>query len=291
MSDRQNTIVCIFDPVSPRISAYQIHEWIYEQLRLPEQDVRMVQIDGPRRRVYLKFTDNERVHTVLRATNGQSEFRHDNGEISHVQIELAGMGKRRIRIANLPPEVSDGSIRATLAKYGNVNEIHEESWSRKYRYPVSNGIRIATVTLAHHIPSYMSIDGNRVLISYDGQPPTCYGCNQVGHQYQDCPHRRRTGGLTRSPTTPSWADIVSQGAANQRDVMEERAPTDTQTNPNDTQREAPNDSISREESTQPLETAEQPGTSGRPPTLDDDTERQQNDTQAETMVIDEDTQL
>ena len=80
MSDRQNTIICIFDPVSPRISAYQIHEWIYEQLHLPEQDVRMVQIDGPRRRVYLKFTDNERVHTVLRATNGKSEFRHDNGK-------------------------------------------------------------------------------------------------------------------------------------------------------------------------------------------------------------------
>ena len=38
-------------------------------------------------------------------------------------------------------------------------------------------------------------------------------------------------------------------------------------------------------------TAEQPGTSGRPPTFDDDTEKQQTVTQAETMVIEEDTQL
>jgi len=59
MSDRQNTIICIFDPKSPRISAFQIHEWIYERLQLPEHDVRMVQIDGPQRRVYIKFVDHE----------------------------------------------------------------------------------------------------------------------------------------------------------------------------------------------------------------------------------------
>jgi hypothetical protein len=158
MSDRQNTTVCIFDPVSPRISAYQIHEWIYEQLRLPDKDVRMVQTDGPRRRVYVKFNDSERVHTVLRATNGQKEFRHVNGEISHAPIELAGMG------------TSASESRTSRRRY--LTAVSAQS-SRKYRYPVSNGIWVATVALARHIPSYKSIDGNRVLISYEGQPPTC----------------------------------------------------------------------------------------------------------------------
>ena len=65
----------------------------------------MVQIDGPRRRVYINFADCERMHTVLRSTSGQTGFRHDNGELSMVQIEIAGMGTRRIRFANLPPEV------------------------------------------------------------------------------------------------------------------------------------------------------------------------------------------
>ena len=27
-TDRENTLVCVFDPKSPRITAYQIHEWI-----------------------------------------------------------------------------------------------------------------------------------------------------------------------------------------------------------------------------------------------------------------------
>jgi hypothetical protein len=121
MSEHQNAIVCIYDLKSPRISVFQIHEWIYDQLHLPEHDVRMLQIDGPRRCVYIKFADCER--TVLRSTNGQTEFRHDNGELSMVQIELAGMGTRRIRIVNLSLEIPDGVIRRAFAKYGELKDI------------------------------------------------------------------------------------------------------------------------------------------------------------------------
>ena len=46
MAERQQTIVCSFEPSSPKISAYDIHEWIFEQLHIPEQLVRMIQIDG-----------------------------------------------------------------------------------------------------------------------------------------------------------------------------------------------------------------------------------------------------
>ena len=51
MSDRQYTIMCCFDPRSPILKAYHIHEWIHENLHLAEDDVRMIQIDGLRRRI------------------------------------------------------------------------------------------------------------------------------------------------------------------------------------------------------------------------------------------------
>jgi len=57
MSERQNTAVCSFDLKNPRISALDIHEWIFEQLHAPENVVTMVQIDETRRQVYIKFTD------------------------------------------------------------------------------------------------------------------------------------------------------------------------------------------------------------------------------------------
>lgn len=49
-----------------------------------------------------------------------------------VRIKLDGMGKKRVRIAKLPPEVTDRMIRSVLAHYGGFKEVQEESWSRAY---------------------------------------------------------------------------------------------------------------------------------------------------------------
>ena len=104
-----------------------------------------------------------------------------------LQVDIAGLGLRRVRIANLPPELPDRILRETISKYGTVKGISEESWSKAYRYPVSNGIRIVELNLNLHKPSHMVIAGIRVLISYEGQPLTCYSCNGAGHQYNECP--------------------------------------------------------------------------------------------------------
>jgi RNA recognition motif-containing protein len=104
----------------------------------------MVQIDGPKRRVKIKFVTSEQMNALLQKTAGQLDYRHDNGEISIVHIELVGMGTRRVWITNLPPEVTDLAIRNALSTYGDIKEIREETYSRAYKYPVSNGIRVAT---------------------------------------------------------------------------------------------------------------------------------------------------
>jgi hypothetical protein len=198
----------MFDIKSPRISAFNIHEWIFETLKLAEEDLYMIQIDGPRRHVYIKFKNAEQVHTVLNESEGQRENRHDNGVISKVKIEPAGMGIKTIRIANLPPEVNERGTANILSRYGEVKDLRDEAWSKSYRYKISNGIRIATMNLKEHIPSYMTIASHKVLISYEGQPATCYGCNNTGHQFQDCPTRRvRTQRPLNQAMTP-WTEIV-----------------------------------------------------------------------------------
>ena len=55
MCERQNTVVFSFDTRSPRVKAYQIHEWLHGTALIREQDVRVIQIDGPLRNVYVKF--------------------------------------------------------------------------------------------------------------------------------------------------------------------------------------------------------------------------------------------
>jgi len=152
---------------------------MYEQLRIEDNEVLMVQIDGPQRLVYIKLHDSNRLQ-VLHLTGGQAEYRNANGEISMVRVETAGLGTRWVRIANLHPEVSEEVIRTTMARYGEVKDVQAETWARFYRYNVPNGVRIAVMTLAKHIPSNITIAGHRVLVSYERQPMTCYRCHETG---------------------------------------------------------------------------------------------------------------
>ena len=66
MNDRLNTILCIFEQKIPRISDFEVHEWIYDTLRLPQQEVRMIQIDGARRNVYIKLSTNEHANEIIK---------------------------------------------------------------------------------------------------------------------------------------------------------------------------------------------------------------------------------
>jgi len=92
MAERNHTMVCIFDPTSPRISAYEIHEWIHDQLQVSEQSLTMIQIDGTKRNVFLNFVCDTYIQNILQSTNGSVEYRHVTGQISIVYLEVADMG-------------------------------------------------------------------------------------------------------------------------------------------------------------------------------------------------------
>ena len=74
----------------------------------------MIQIDGTKRQVYIKLIHNVYVQALHTETNGQTEYKHHNGVLSTVNTAMAGMGTKRVRLANLPPEVKENAIRTAL---------------------------------------------------------------------------------------------------------------------------------------------------------------------------------
>jgi len=118
-------------------------------------------------------------------------YKHDTGELSQVNVEIAGMGTKRKRTAGLPPEFKEATIRESLNKYGDIASIRNETWAAAYTYKVSNGINVVELKLKKHLPSYMSIAGNDVQVSYVGQPPTFFRCNDPGHVQVECPRMKR----------------------------------------------------------------------------------------------------
>jgi len=107
------------------------------------------------------------------------------------------MGTKRVRITNLPPEVKEHTIRTALTPFGTVLAVIEEMWPKTLIYKVPNGVRQVTMTLTKHILSQLTMDGHRVLLSYEGQQATCDGCGDIGHLYPTCPKRRDRGAVSR----------------------------------------------------------------------------------------------
>jgi hypothetical protein len=218
MAERHNT-VCFFDLSSPRITAYDIHEWIFAVLRIPEHTAKMIQIDGIKRHVYIKLADTESVLALLRDTAGQAQYKYPSGELSIVNITLAGLGTKRVRIANLAPEVSNDTPRATLAPYGKIVDIQNKRWSKTQicsgqRRPARDDGFVPTY------PYQLTVAGQRALLSYEGQPDTCYGCGETGHMYQRCPARRKLGSAMTIATAATYSSIVTDSTAMQEEPTE-----------------------------------------------------------------------
>ena len=83
-----------------------------------------------------------------------------------------------------------------------------------------NGVRIVEIKIQQHLPSHLIKAGHDTLVSYDVQPHTCYRCNAIGHQQQDCPRKRATGQPAQNAQTSTWADIVAHRDTNRQHTME-----------------------------------------------------------------------
>jgi hypothetical protein len=121
--EKKDTAVCIFDKNSPRITAYEIQEWIYNSLHSEKEDVVTIQIDGPRQ-VFIKTTHSMVMEDLISRTKGESTYEYDSGETYKV-ISQAGLGRRNVRIANLPPEMPE--YNKTTKKYGQVATIKKKN--------------------------------------------------------------------------------------------------------------------------------------------------------------------
>jgi hypothetical protein len=116
----------------------------------------IIQIDGPKRHVYIKLSDPQ----LLTSTTRHAEYWDTSGVISKGRIDTVRLGLRKVRIANLPHEVAERHIRMAFPKYGDVCDIQSDTWSNNYRYPVAKGIRIAPINLIQHIPSHLILAGH-----------------------------------------------------------------------------------------------------------------------------------
>jgi hypothetical protein len=118
------------------------------------------------------------------------------------------MGLKKVRIQNFPQDVTNRPVREASGKYAEVRRTTEEQCTNAYRYLVLNGIKIIGMNLRKPLPCHMNIPNSSVLVCYEGQPSTCYGCGDMGHQYQDCSQRKHRPNNNEVTSPTKWSDIV-----------------------------------------------------------------------------------
>jgi len=73
--------------------------------------------------VYINFAFSQYLQDLLHSNNGQSEYKHNNGKISQVKIEMAGMCMRRVKLAKLPPVTPDDAVSFAFSQYGEIKKV------------------------------------------------------------------------------------------------------------------------------------------------------------------------
>jgi hypothetical protein len=83
-------------------------------MHLPEDDVRTLQFDGTQRKVFIKFITHDKMMTLYNRLEGPLEYKHEDGTQSLVHVEMAAIGHKKLRVANLPPETPNGVLKDAL---------------------------------------------------------------------------------------------------------------------------------------------------------------------------------
>lgn len=223
MIERKQTLVISFTEQDiPRPEPYLLHEWIYEDLRLMEEQLEMIQLNGVTRQVFIKCTSTNIVEEILERTKGELSFTFSNGQRTKVKIEKAGPGIKSVKIYNLPPELSNTNISTVLEKYGTVYSVTDDSWGQAFRYKIKNGVRTVKMGLKTHIPSYIDVCGFKALVSYENQPTTCSYCHQTGHLRNNCPNKKDLANMIsrNKSDQPAWSKLVAGTLPARRSVLQ-----------------------------------------------------------------------
>jgi len=117
-------------------------------------------------------------------------------------------------------------------------------------------VKIVEMKLKQHIPSHLAIAGNNTIITYDGQPTTCFRCKEIGHLQSECPRKYRQVQPLNTRHQWTWADRLANTLRADKPEQE----TDT------TQTESVNTGKNTEDERENMGEPNQNGQQKRPPT-------------------------
>ena len=102
-----------------------------------------------------------------------------------IRVTAAEQRSRLVYVRDLPSEVTDDALRASLRPFGEVHSIRR---SEHDGFPgLFDGSRVVKMSLSKDIPNLIRLAGFDCRIWYRRQPPWCPICSAPCHRGKECP--------------------------------------------------------------------------------------------------------
>ena len=103
------------------------------------------------------------------------------------------MEKKLIKIKGIPAEAVLESLILKISHFGNAISCKWDKTTPNMNEIITGShkqIIIIEIELERDIPSFIEYEGERLIVNYMDQPPTCAICHSTAHEVGECPRRR-----------------------------------------------------------------------------------------------------
>ncbi|KAJ4446529.1 hypothetical protein ANN_13225 [Periplaneta americana] len=205
-----NVMEHLAEATAKKPSAYEIHQWLVETMRVNTDQVDTIQLHNREFAIYLKLVSVTLYNKLLNEHKGDKMFKYESGEEIQIVVSAADIQSTTVRIFNLPPEIPNIIISNTLSKYGQIHDIRSEKWNDQYPLPVNNGVKAIKMDIKIPIPTLLKIGMYTASLNYPGQIQVCFRCGEPGHFKQDCKQQFTTLPIRPHNKNRLLRDIVRQ---------------------------------------------------------------------------------
>lgn len=190
---RKNQVEVKFERGKEKPSREELKKWLKHVLKVTNYDIEGVQFDRLGIAIYVEFKTEDDAKDFISTTGYETQMTSDKGDVIKVYINKCDEEVKIVRLYSLPMGMDNGIIKNKLAEYGRIDSIQEERYPENDEcFPgLKTGVKLVHMLLRKDIPSYIDIEGHKVIAAYNGQPKTCGNCNAQDHLRNDCPKIRK----------------------------------------------------------------------------------------------------
>lgn len=214
--NREKTMFFSFRDTDFNPSELEIHRWL-RKLNINDGELVVIDYHFHTKHVVIKFKEQNILDKFIEDFGNSVIFEKDNTNFE-IPISVAGSKRKIVRMKFIPDEMDIDEIKLALNKFGKVNNIKWEMPNTVARefFKVKRERLIIEMIVVKNIPSFLTIKGIKIAVSYPGQLKTCSRCNDTSHEVKECPNNdmNYVSALKRSlPSNYNQQEVTSLAQA------------------------------------------------------------------------------